>query len=139
MGGNHIMISRHTAFSTIARVGWFLALIVVFWQTLTPVPLECSANFNDKVGHFLVFMILTVWGLLAWYSSQPRHRQIVAFLILFGIVIECAQYFVPTRFFSLPDWGADIVGVIFGLIGFRYFLSTQLSSKLLTQDFQRRP
>ncbi|NKB76419.1 MAG: hypothetical protein GKR96_05075 [Gammaproteobacteria bacterium] len=96
------------------RISWLLLLGIIFWQAVTPGPADVTQVVNDKLGHFLVFFVMAVWGLVVWRSTYPEYK-VVVFLVLFGIVIECVQYFVPMRSFSIPDWGADIVGVLFGL------------------------
>ena len=75
---------------------------------------------NDKVGHFLTFFVLGCWGAYGW-SSQPVRKWVFGFLFGFGLAIECVQYFVPLRHFSLADWGADIAGLLFSVLFCRFF------------------
>ena len=40
----------------------------------------------------------------------------VAILLAYGIQIEVAQSFVPSRYFSLLDIVADGIGIVFGIL-----------------------
>ena len=41
-------------------------------------------------------------------------------LVVYGGLIEVVQSFVPNRFGSLPDFVADLAGIVLGLILYRY-------------------
>ena len=43
----------------------------------------------------------------------------VAILLAYGIQIEIAQSFVPSRYFSLLDIVADGIGIVFGILAAR--------------------
>ena len=97
------------------RVGWFGLLALVFWQAVSPAPLEATLLINDKLGHLLVFFILGISGWLVW-ARNSRNMHVFTFLGVYGFAIEVAQYFVPGREFSLLDWAADLAGLIMVLL-----------------------
>ena len=106
---------RESKTSNILRLGWVVLLVVVFWQACSPTPHEVSGLINDKLGHFLVFAGLGVWAHLAW-ENRDHRKWLIGFLVLYGLLIECVQYFVPGRFFSIPDWFMDILGLIIAVL-----------------------
>ena len=104
--------SDNAAFIGLMRLGWIAAVLIVFWQATLSNPAAATTQINDKLGHFLVFFVLCYWGGWAWKQQQARY-YLVGFLLLFGLAIECVQYVIPMRHFSLMDWLADIGGVVF--------------------------
>ena len=65
---------------------------------------------NDKVAHAMAFLLL---ALLADVSfPEPRFRlRIFCALAAYGMLIECIQFFLPYRSFSLLDFLADLLGI----------------------------
>jgi VanZ family protein len=43
--------------------------------------------------------------------------------VLYGVLDEWHQSFVPGRVVSVADWAADIIGVVLGYFAFRMVLS----------------
>jgi VanZ family protein len=70
-------------------------------------------DFYDKAQHGLVFVSLTVAGLLAY----PRHAKTVCLgLFLYGGLMEVLQStMTTTRHGDVVDWLADSVGIALGL------------------------
>lgn len=67
----------------------------------------------DKLAHFATFALLTLW-----FAGQYRPRsywRIAIGLLAFGILIEVCQRAVGYRSAEWLDFGADAVGIIFGL------------------------
>ena len=93
----------------LVRTGFALALLAAFAVSLAPSPAmpEIVAE-QDKLGHFLAFFGLGVFGLVAF----PQHRgMVVATLLVHGAAIEIAQSFTEYRRAELLDWVADALGV----------------------------
>jgi VanZ family protein len=93
-----------------ARLLLALALMLITWMTLTPSPGPIQERVNDKLGHALAFFLLA----LLVHASWPRHHfnwRLALPLLGYGVAIECIQYFVPNRFFSLADILADAGGI----------------------------
>ena len=70
-------------------------------------------DFYDKAQHALVFMSLTVVGLMAF----PSHLKAVCFgLFVYGGVLEVLQSsLTTTRHGDIVDWVADVIGIVLGL------------------------
>ena len=96
----------------LTRICFFLVLATVLWLTLsdggqTPV-------INDKIAHFLAFLVLGILGLAAW---PERPGIITASLLAFAAAIELLQgTFFIRRDAELLDWIADGGGVAASLV-----------------------
>jgi len=94
------------------RILFVLAVIVTLILTLSVVSgFVHPGMFSDKLAHAIIFFILA-FLLSHWLGKQYGILAITA-LILFGLLIEVIQYYLPWRSFSYRDWAADIIGVIF--------------------------
>ena len=88
---------------------------MVFLQFCDPDPGKHYLVINDKLAHFIIFAVLTFWTIFIW-SESKSIIWVLVFLSGYGIATECAQYFVPGRFFSILDWIADVFGIVIALI-----------------------
>lgn len=71
-------------------------------------------NFYDKAQHSLVFLTLSLAGILAYPS---RLRVVCCGLFLYGGAMEVMQsVLTATRHGDVVDWVADSVGVVVGLV-----------------------
>jgi VanZ family protein len=95
----------------ILRITLAVALITILHLATTQLQYPIAEDMNDKVSHFLAF-----YGLAFLVDfSFPRSRfgiSKVLFLISYGLIIECIQYFIPYRMFSLYDLAADCIGLV---------------------------
>lgn len=91
----------------------FLGLVIL--ATLTPLdgipPIDIGFDFIDKIIHLIIFLVLTI---LSYFAYPNFNRWInLAWLVLFGLIIEILQHALPTgRSFDWYDWIFDILGVI---------------------------
>jgi VanZ family protein len=65
----------------------------------------------DKAEHAMTFFVLMTIAWLAYRRHCPTLRLAIL-LVIYGFAIECIQYFIPSRSFSLEDVLADGVGVL---------------------------
>ena len=84
---------------------WFLPDNVRFTSWLSSI---------DKWGHAIAFAFLTVW-FAGQYSRQAYWRIAVA-LFAYGVLIELAQRPLSYRSSEWLDLGADVVGIMIGLV-----------------------
>ena len=85
----------------------------------------------DKVAHllmYLAFAFITLWGYRLPYRERGKAFRSKALWITllvsvsFGALTELMQeFFIPSRFGSVYDWIADVIGSILGVTLF-YFL-----------------
>jgi VanZ family protein len=73
--------------------------------------------FLDKTVHAAIYVALVLY----WHRRFPQKIYLVAFLTLFGFMIETLQHFTPSRTFSLADILANMVGIMAGIILVRVY------------------
>lgn len=105
------MIRQRTSV-LVFRLGLIAALLLA--THLMTIPLEGIpiGSVNDKLSHVIGFGGLAF--LLDFSFPEPRYRfwlHKALPLLLYGFAIECVQYFLPHRRFSLLDLVADAVGI----------------------------
>ena len=93
-----------------ARLVLVLALMMVTSMALTPTPGELQQSINDKLGHALTFMLLAFLAHASWPGLRFGWRQLSA-LLGYGVALEIAQYYIPSRYFSVLDMLADLAGI----------------------------
>ena len=98
-----------------ARLLLALALMIITYMALTPAPGPIQEAVNDKLGHLAAFALLALLVHACWPHRDFDWRMILP-LLAYGIAIECAQYFIPNRFFSLLDILADGTGILLYLL-----------------------
>jgi VanZ family protein len=103
-----------------------ITLLLVTWQALTPHLPNQPEIINDKLGHALVFLLLAAISDHAYASSAFAVKKI-SYLLVYGIAIECIQYYIPGRMFSLLDIGADLGGLLLYLLITRFIFIRQPS------------
>ena len=74
--------------------------------------------YGDKIGHFILYGILTLLIGFALIRSFPSHRRLLVFriAIILALLIgleEFSQLYFPNRSFDLVDLAFSYLGVIF--------------------------
>jgi VanZ family protein len=96
------------------RLAFVSALALVLFVALRPVaPAPDWFEHADKLRHATAFVVL--WELGRRSGLKPAWA-LAAGLLSFGIGIEWAQSFVPSREASLGDVAADGAGIVSGLL-----------------------
>jgi VanZ family protein len=104
-------------------------LTYIFYTWLTIVAFLSLYNFgsidapkeSDKVVHFMMYFISSIVSYF-YFSKFIKNKKLVtlasvAFACFYGILMECMQYFLPYRSFSIDDIAANCLGaVILGII-----------------------
>ena len=95
---------------------WWMAAFWLVWCASTilmllPAQDLPKVNIWDKAEHAGTFFALMV---LAWLGYYQKHspQRLALLLIAYGIAIECIQFFIPSRSFSVLDMVADTTGVL---------------------------
>jgi len=97
---------------------FFLNFAVIEYLALTPQHIEIIESFWDKQNHFAAFLVLYLLLGLAYRDFSTSKK--VAVMTLIAFQIEITQYFIPGRCFSLLDIAADAVGVMMGIVVYRF-------------------
>lgn len=91
------------------------ALVSVFVASVLDPGGTPAVGVNDKLQHLFAFAVL---GFLARRAMprQDRWRVILPLMLGYGLLVECVQWFMPWREFSLLDLLADLVGLLIALV-----------------------
>lgn len=82
-----------------------------------PLPVEidpATANSVSTLVHIGAFAVLT-GGAISRYPSQVLGVTLT--VLLFSAALECGQFYVPGRYFSIDDLLANGAGIAIGLAG----------------------
>ncbi len=102
--------------------------LIVYWIVLftaTSIPEESVPSFGvgDKVNHFSAYFILSIllYLTLSFQEKSVFVRSNAVLLtaliiLLYGVLDELHQMFIPGRSAELLDWLADAVGAICGIL-----------------------
>jgi len=94
------------------RILFILAVIATLILTMSVVSgFVRPGMFNDKLAHMMIFFTLAF--LLSHWLGERYGVLAISALVIFGLLIEVIQYYLPWRSFSYRDWAADIIGIIF--------------------------
>ena len=98
------------------RIAAWLLLVAVVAVTLVPADLRPTTPLPLKVERALAFAILA----FVFTAAYPRRWTLVLTLICVGaVVLELAQYLVPTRDPSVVDGFVKVLGAIAGTVAAR--------------------
>lgn len=93
-----------------ARILLITNLVFIFYSATTRSDLsEISFN-SDKLNHFVAFFILSLLMDLAYPVKTITFKA--STLILYGFMIECVQWQLIYRSFSVWDLVADGTGIL---------------------------
>jgi len=103
------------------RLSFFITLCVIEFLATTTQKIEIVTSIWDKANHFTAFFVLYI--LLSLGFKQLKLWQKFLLLLAFGMQIEIVQSFIDGRFFSMLDVFADSVGILLGVIAYKYGVS----------------
>lgn len=97
-------------------VGWAATITYLSATPLKELP-TLNINWEDKIGHFAVYGLLTLLIMWAWKGgndfSDKKIVTSVVFSGLYGMAMECMQgAFFPGRVFDVYDMLANFVGAV---------------------------
>ncbi len=97
-----------------ARFQLAFLLCLYLYMGLAKIPQNISANYNDLLMHFLGYVVLMCSGFFAFPDRKYATKLFICFFI-YSFLIECLQYFLPYRSFSLLDLVANGSGLLVGI------------------------
>ncbi len=110
------------------RLGFWLCFGLTVYLSLMPQEfLPSGINIWDKFSHSIAFAALALSAALGW-PAKDFMRSVLIPLLIFGVLIEVTQYFIPGREFSLLDMLADTVGILIVWIVIRLLQSLSAKS-----------
>lgn len=95
-------------------IGYELVALVVYLSlTSSPVDLELSFPYQDKVFHAFAYFTLMAW-FSQIYHDRFQRNMIAAIFVFMGITLEYLQSFDPNRYSEFGDMIANSIGVALG-------------------------
>lgn len=113
----------------IMRTLFYGCMTIVFVLAMVPdySNLPQAFSISDIINHMLAFFVLSFLLDHAYPLSRLSGKLVL--LLLFGMLIEVVQYFIPYRHCSFPDWLVDASGV-----AFYFFVIRRLVRKYIKQQ-----
>ena len=74
-----------------------------------------SSKYSISSNHVYVFIILSFFGMLAYYGSN-RVKFLITYLFSLSIILELFHLIIPNRGFEWSDLFGNILGVIIVII-----------------------
>jgi VanZ family protein len=103
-----------TLLRAMPAIFWSLLIITSVLMLIELAPKKSGWPHWDKVQHMLVFLVLTLFGAIAY--SNKKHYVAIG-LITYAAATELLQgMFTITRLASINDWLADIVGILIAVL-----------------------
>ena len=88
-------------------------MLAVAWLSLAPQDAVPEINLWDKLGHFLAFAMLAIFGGFAFTQGRVE-LTLGVMLVAFGCILELAQVYISGRSGNIEDALADGLGVVVG-------------------------
>lgn len=107
----------------IILIKWIPALIIfgisIYLSHQSTIEKMPSFLFADKIVHIVCFAFLSFWVSFACNISCYKKIFIaILIVIIYGIIDEIHQSFIPGRSCSFLDWFADCIGAFLGSVIF---------------------
>ena len=91
---------------------------IVFYGNINYQP-QLINDFVISSNHFFIFMIISLFGMLAYY--EIKKKIILFYLIFISIFTEILHLIIPLRAFQFSDLFGNILGVILTIFLFLFF------------------
>ena len=91
---------------------------IVFYGNINYQP-QLINDFVISSNHFFIFIIISHFGLLAYY--EIKKKIILFYLIFISIFTEILHLIIPLRAFQFSDLFGNILGVILTIFLFLFF------------------
>lgn len=98
----------------ILRITLIIIIITIGYLSLVPTDLPMVGN--DKISHFIAYGTLMFNAGILTFDRKSQFFRSIILCILYGILIEIGQHFVPGRFMSGYDVVANVAGVVIGCV-----------------------
>ena len=84
------------------------------FELRTSIKFDALLNSFFKWKHILHYIITYLLGLYAF--GKNKHKKVIIFCIVLGLLIEILQGFVPTRGGALTDIAPNMLGILIGYV-----------------------
>jgi hypothetical protein len=107
-------------YRTLALLTGYLFALFILGGSLVDLGDNQDSMFSNEIYHLLAFSTLHIlsYGILMFWFGQlypPEHfARIATSIVIYGLLIECAQYYTGYRSFEFGDIVANTAGVLIG-------------------------
>ncbi len=112
------MNNRKFWFSLMPKLFFWLTLSLVALLSLLAIPGKQVFQWQDKLSHLVVYMLL-FWLLLLAYGKQWSLISLGILLVFFSGLIEVAQSFTGYRQAEWLDLLANMVGILVAALSYK--------------------
>ena len=109
----------------IRKMSFVVCLLSITMLSLSPSDAVPQVGGYDKIVHCLSYLFLSFCFWAGFQKARPVWLMLVL-LVLFGVLIEVFQSFVPGRLMSFWDSVANGLGVLIGYVLFRFIKKLNL-------------
>lgn len=103
-----------------------VALVMPFPSSVAGGGLGRIVSHTDKLIHFVMYLLLVAVVVQAYLDAARTRRfwvRLILLALVHGLITECIQLAVPSRYFDPMDLVAAGVGVVVGVVLCRAALS----------------
>lgn len=115
----------------VIQTSFFICIVAIEYLATTTISIPVVENSWDKLNHFIAFFVLYILLSLSYPRFLTTLGKVVV-LLLFAIQIEIIQYFIPNRYFSFLDIVADGIGILIGIVFYKWLINSRLISYFIT-------
>ncbi|MBD3841765.1 MAG: VanZ family protein [Campylobacterales bacterium] len=115
----------------VIQTSFFICIVAIEYLATTTISIPVVENSWDKLNHFIAFFVLYILFSLSYPRFLTTLGKVVV-LLLFAIQIEIIQYFIPNRYFSFLDIVADGIGILIGIVFYKWLINSRLISYFIT-------
>lgn len=100
------------------KVSWFITILIAvtifYLSTLTFKPSLGVTGNNSIIYHIGIFFIFSFFLLISAIKGERKSLipLVIIIAILYGVLDEFHQYYVPGRCFSIFDMGLNALGIL---------------------------
>ncbi len=106
--------------------------IAVITMSSLPADLQVPTfNIWDKTLHAFGYAVISFTAFLGFLTPRITPLKISLFYTFLGIALECAQYFIPGRYFEAADMVANFIGVAIGWATYSLFRRLLPTNKIV--------
>lgn len=126
------MLEKLRPFAYWPAIIWTIILAVLMLLPQDAFP-ESKLLSYDKLAHISVFAVFSVLVLSGYAirskdkDNKTKHRkQALTICLVYGLLLEVLQQFVPGRMSDIYDLVANFIGALLGVIVFTFFIKNKL-------------
>ncbi|MFD2037645.1 VanZ family protein [Belliella marina] len=130
------MLDKILNYRLLPAVIWLGLVLLAMLSPGDKFPSTPQIPHKDKIVHFGLFFVLNLLWMRVWVVEASKDKKFLklftsylVFGIIFAILVEYLQLYVPNRSFDYYDIAANMLGAAVGVICF--YILYKMDSKLV--------